>query len=158
MSVINSIKSGLGSKLSISTTAFSGTKDAAGYGAATYAAMTLQDFAKPGQSYDMLTWRDLLTGNPTYIKGGKNFPAIDVVVADLPTDSAITALEAAFADMTGEWAFKGEHTTDGTITPRITYFAGRVSGKAPGSTSLGDILTVSYTIQVTSVSVIVAPT
>ncbi len=158
MSVVNTIKSGLGSKLSISTTAFSGTKDATGYAAATYAQMTLQSFAKPGESFDMLIWRDLETGNPTYIKGGKTFPAIDVPVADLPTDAAITALNLAFADMTGEFAFKGEHTTDGTLTPRITYFSGRVSAKKPGDVSLEGILLVTYTIQVTSPSVIVAPT
>ena len=60
---------------------------------------------------------------------------------DLPTDSAITALNLAFSDMTGEFAFKGEHTTDGTLTPRITYFTGRVSAKTPGDVSLNGILT-----------------
>lgn len=158
MSVVNTIKSGLGSKLSISEAAFTGTKDATGYATATYHAMTIEAFSKPGESFDMLTWRDLMTGNPTYIKGGKTFPAIDVSVADLPTDSAITALNLAFSDMTGEFAFKGEHTTDGTLTPRITYFTGRVSSKTPGEVSLNGILMVNYTIQVTSPSVIVAPT
>ena len=158
MSVNNNVKTGLGSKLSISTTAFTGTKDAAGYGAATYAQMKIEAFNKPGQSFESYMWRDLDTGEPTYVKGGKNYPPVTVSVADLPNDAALTALKSALADQTGEWALKAEHINDGTVTPRITYFTVRVMGIGETSVTTTGIQVVPFTFQPTSPSVVVAAT
>lgn len=156
MAVVNRVKSGLGSKLSISTTAYSGTKDSTGYAAATYANITLEGFSAPGESYATLEWADLFTGNTTYIKGKKAYPTIDVTIADIPTDTARTAFDLGLADLTGEMAFKAEMTTDGTTSGTIRYFTALVMSKKFGDVNLDGVRTITYTLQVSSPVVTVA--
>lgn len=158
MAVVNKVKSGLGSKLSISTAAFSGTKDATGYAAATYAQITLEGFNAPGESYATIEWADLFTGVTTYIKGKKSYPTMDVTIADIPTDPARTAFDLGLADLTGEFAFKADMTTDGTTSGTIRYFTGIVMNKQFGDVNLDGVRTITYTMQVNSPVTTVAAT
>lgn len=158
MAVNNTIKSGIGTRISISTAAFTGTKDATGFGAATYAKLQVSLAPRPGGEFQQVTWDDLETGLRSYYKGAKTQPAWDLTAADIPTDPGLTAVKAAFDDKVGEWAIKIEHTTDGSLTPRIIYFAVRVMSYRYDNATLSDINTITASLQQVSDPVVVAPT